>query len=98
MASAFATDGPLQRKMPGGSVARAGKGINLVISNEDIDDIIGILKSLENSFVLIGEVSEISKLEVKRQKSRFIGILLDAMGALMLENMFTGKVVMIEGR
>ena len=42
-------------------VARAGKGIALVITNEDADNIIRILKSLENSGVLIDEVSEIVK-------------------------------------
>ena len=47
-------------------VARAGKGIALVITNEDADNIIRILKSLENSGVLIDEVSEIVKSDKKK--------------------------------
>ena len=39
--------------MEGRSVAGAGKGINLVISNDDIGDIIRIIKSLEKLDVLI---------------------------------------------
>ena len=49
----FTIDGTVQRKMQGRSVAAAGKGINLVISNDDMGDIIRIIKSLENLDVLI---------------------------------------------
>ena len=43
--------------MFGRGVVRAGKIINLVISNEDMNDIIRIIKSLENSGLLIDIVS-----------------------------------------
>ena len=46
MASASPIDGTIQRKMRGGDVVRAGKGITLIISNEDMDGIIKIIKSL----------------------------------------------------
>ena len=49
----FKIDGTVQRKMEGRSVAGAGKGINLVISNDDMGDIIRIIKSLEKLDVLI---------------------------------------------
>ena len=39
-------------------VLRAGKGTTLVISNEDLDDIIRIIKPLVNSDALIDGVSE----------------------------------------
>ena len=66
MASASAIDGAIQRKMRGRGaittsatgVIKARKGITVVISNENMDDIIRILKSLENSGVLIDGVSE----------------------------------------
>ena len=42
--------------MRGRGVVAAGKGITLVVSNEDMDDIIRIIKSLENSGILIDEI------------------------------------------
>ena len=48
MALASAVDGAIQRKMRGQGVLRPGKGITLVISNENMGDIIRIIKSLEN--------------------------------------------------
>ena len=45
----------------GESIIRAGKGIILVISNKDMDDIIIIIISLENSGILIDGVSETIK-------------------------------------
>ena len=44
--------------MCGKDVVRAGKGTALVISNEDMVDIIRIIKSLEDSGILIDGVSE----------------------------------------
>ena len=44
--------------MCGKGVVRAGKGTALVISNEDMVDIIRIIKSLEDSGILIDGVSE----------------------------------------
>ena len=49
----FTIDGAVQRKMQGRRLAGAGKGINLVISNDDMGDIIRIIKSLEKLDVLI---------------------------------------------
>ena len=64
MVSASAIDGTIQREMRGrgaivtgkAGAVKAGKGITLVIVNEDMDDIIRIIKSLENSGVLIDRV------------------------------------------
>ena len=54
------------KKMLGRDFVRAGKGMTLVISNEDVDDIIRILKPLENSAVLIDGVNETIKNETKK--------------------------------
>ena len=75
MESASALDSAIQRKMHGLGVVREGKGIFLVILNEDTDYIIKIIKSLENSIVLIDGVSGTVKHEIKKQESRFLGIL-----------------------
>ena len=47
MASASAIDGAMKIKMSGRGVARAGKGITLIISNEDMDDVIRVIKHLK---------------------------------------------------
>ena len=54
MESVFAQDGALQRKMRGRGVATAG--IALVTQNEDMEDIIRIMKLLEHLAVLIETV------------------------------------------
>ena len=49
MVPASAIDDAIQRKMYGRRVVRPRKGIILVITNEDMDDIIRIIKSHKNS-------------------------------------------------
>ena len=49
MKSVSAIEGAIQRRMYERGVVRGGKILTLVISNEDIDDIIRILQLLENS-------------------------------------------------
>ena len=73
--------------MRGRGAIRAGKGINIVISNDNMDDIIRIIKSPENAVVLIDGVSETVEHDTKKQKGRFICMLLGTWGASMLGNM-----------
>ena len=47
-----------ERKISGKGAARAGNGFTLFISNEDMDDIIKIVKPLENSVLLIDGFTE----------------------------------------
>ena len=47
-----------------------------VLLNEDMNYFISI-KSLENSGVLIGELSKTVKYEIKRQEGGFLGMLLE---------------------
>ena len=49
MASVTEINGAIRRKMRGSGIVRAGKGVALVISNENMNDIIRFIKSLENS-------------------------------------------------
>ena len=65
----------------------------IVISNEEINDIMKIVKSLEESGLLIKGVSEAIKNEAKEQKGRYIGMLLGTLGAILLGNLLTGKGV-----
>ena len=56
-----------------------------------MDDIIKIVKSLEESSLLIKPVSETTKKEAKEQKAGFIGVLLNTLGASLLRNALAGK-------
>ena len=59
----------------------------LIISNEEINDIMKIVKSLEKSRLLIKGVKETIKSESKEQKSGFISLLLATLYASLLENL-----------
>ena len=63
MVSASVIDGDIQRKMCGQGVVNTGKRILLVISNEDMDHIITIIKWRENSGILMDGFSETVKHE-----------------------------------
>ena len=63
----------------------------LIILNEQMNDIIKIVKSLEESGLLINRVSETIKNEGKEQKGGFLGMLLGTLGVSLLGNLLTGK-------
>ena len=66
--SAIKSDSKINTK----GAVRAGKGFTLFISNEDINDIIKIIKSLEDSGVLIDGGTEIVKDKRKSKKVDFL--------------------------
>ena len=57
---------------------------NLIISNDEMDDILKKVKSLENSGVLLKEVSETIQHEAKEQRGGFLSMLLGTLGASLL--------------
>ena len=65
----------------------------LLIFNEEMNDIMKNVKSLEQSGLLIKGVSETIKIEAKEQKGRFLTILLGTLGAILLGNLLTGNRV-----
>ena len=69
----------------------------LIISNEEMNNIMRIVKSLEESGLLIKGVSQAIKNEVKEQKGGLIEMLLDTLGATLLGNLLTGKVTIRAG-
>ena len=69
----------------------------LIISNEEMEDIMKIVKSLEDSGLLIKGVSETIKNEVKEQKGVFLGMILRNLSASLLGNILTGKVTIRAG-
>ena len=53
----------------------------LIISNNETDDIIKIVKSLEDSGLLLKGVTETAQNQVKEQKWGFLSMLLGTLGA-----------------
>ena len=86
-AAASEIDAAIQKKIFGSGIG------TLLISNEEMDGIMKIVKSIEESHLLIKGVSETIKNEAKKQKGRFLGILLSTLGTSLLENMLAGKCV-----
>ena len=56
-----------------------------------MDDLIKIVKSLEDSGLLLKGVTESVQNEVKEQKGGFLSMLLGTLGASLLGNLLTGK-------
>ena len=63
----------------------------LIISNKEMNDIVKIVNSLEESRLLIKYISETSKNEAKEQNGGFLSMLLSTLGASLLGNLVTGK-------
>ena len=63
----------------------------LIISNDEMNDIIKIVKSLEDSGILLKGVSETIQHEVKEQRGGFLPMLLGTSGASLLGNLLTGR-------
>ena len=56
-----------------------------------MEDLLKIVKSLENSGLLLNGVTKSVKNEIKEQKGGFLSMLLSTMGASLLGNLFAGK-------
>ena len=80
------------RKIGGKGADRAGKGFTLFISNEDINDIIRITKSLEDSGVLLDGVTEAVKHEKKKQEGGFLGALLPPLAISLVQPVISSVV------
>ena len=63
----------------------------LIISNEEMNDILKIVQGLEDSNVLLQGVTKTIKNETKKQKGGFLSMLLGTLGASLLENLLSGK-------
>ena len=85
LTAASTTDAVIQKKLYGLPMT------TLIISNKEMDNIMKILISLEESNLLIKGVSETIENEVKEQKGGFIGTLLHKLGARLLGSMLTVK-------
>ena len=59
----------------------------LIISNNELHDIIKIVKSLKDSGLLLEGVTKTVQNEVKEQKGGFLSMLLGSLGASLLGNL-----------
>ena len=84
ISAASATDAAIHKKIFGLGVT------TLIISNEEMN-IMKIVKSLEESGLLMKTVSETIKNKAKEQNKGFLGMLLGTLGATLLENLLTVK-------
>ena len=62
----------------------------LIISNEEMDDIMKVIKSLEESGLFVKSVCETIKNEIKQQKGGFLSMVLGTLGASLV-NLLTVK-------
>ena len=91
-AAAAAADAGIHKKILG-----SGNNTTLIISNKDMDDLIKIVKSFEDSGLLLKGITESDQNEIKEQKGGFLSILLGTLGASLLGNLLTGKGVNKKG-
>ena len=84
-AAASAADAGIHKKLLG------SRNTTLIVSSDEIEGIIKIVKSLENSGLLLEGVIETVQNEVKEQKGRFLSMLLGTLGAKLLGNLLTGR-------
>ena len=91
-AAASATDAAIhtQKKESGGHTT-------LIISNDDMEDLLKIVKSLEDSGLLLDGTTETVKNEVKEQKGGFLSMLLGTFGGSLLGNMLASRGVIRAG-
>ena len=76
--AASVTDASNHKKMFGSGAT------TLIISNEEMNDVMKIVKSLEESGLLIKSISERIKTEAKVQKEGFLSMLLGTLGTSLL--------------
>ena len=88
-AAASAADSGIHNKILGSG----HNNTTLIISNNEMEDIIKIVKYLEDSGLLLKGVSETVQNEAREQKEGFLSMLLGTLGASLLGNILAGKVV-----
>ena len=80
-AAASAADAGIHKKILGSG---DNNNTTLIISNDEMGDILKIVKSLEDSGMLLKGVSETIQHEAKEQRGGFFGMLLGTLGASLL--------------
>ena len=87
----------LERKNKCKGIFKSKKRIYFIL-NEDMNDITKIIKSLEDSSVLIDGVTETGKDEIKKQEGGFLGVLLVPLAASLVQPVISSVVKGISER
>ena len=69
----------------------------LIISNEEMNDIMKIVQALEDSNILLKGLAKTIENETIEQKGGFLSMLLGNLGASLLGNLLTGKGIVRAG-
>ena len=81
-----------KRSLSGKGAVRAGKEFTLFISNKGKNDTIEITKSLEDSGLLTGGVTQIVKHEIQKQQGGFLWVLLATLAPSLVQPVVTSVV------
>ena len=81
-AAMSAIDGSIQKNIHGSEV-------KLIIEQEDMNDIMKIIETLENSGIFLKGVTKTIENETKEQRGGFLVMLLGTLGASLLGNLLT---------
>ena len=91
-AAASAADAGIHKKILGSC-----HNTTLIISKDEMEDILKIVKSFEDSRLLLKGVSETIQNEAKKQKGGFLSMFLGTLGESLLGDMLFGKGVIRAG-
>ena len=93
--AASAADAGIHKKILGSDKHPSGSASNdntiAITSNDEMKDIIEIVKSLENSGLWFKGVSETFQSEAKEQREEILSMLLGTLGACILGDILTGR-------
>ena len=84
-AAMSATDASIEKKMYGSG------STTLIISNNDLNDLIKLVTALEEHDILLKGASKTIKNNTKKQEGGFLSMLFGTLGASLLGNLLTGK-------
>ena len=90
-AAASAIDAGTQKKIHGSGTTA------LIISNEEINDIMQIVQALEDCNILLKGITETIKNETKEREGGFLSMLLGTLGTSLLGNLLAGKGIVRAG-
>ena len=90
-AAASAIDAGIQKKIHGSGTT------TLIISNEEMNDIMKIVQALEDSNILLKGVTKTIRNKTKEQIGGSLSMLLGTLGGSLLRNLLAGKGIVRAG-
>ena len=69
----------------------------LIISNEEMSDVMKIVQALQDSNIILNGVTKTVENETKEQKGGFLSTLLGTLGASLLGNLLSAKGIVRAG-